>query len=123
MQRFLKPKYAGKISNPDAVGRAGSPQCGDVMEVYLKVDKKGVIKKIRFSTFGCGMAIAASDALCEMAEGKILDEAEKITSQDIVKFLGGDVPKLKIHCSVLGMETLKNAIKNYKEKKNERKNK
>ena len=59
------------------------------MELYLKVDKKGVIKKVRFNTFGCGMAIAASDALCELAEGKTLKEAEKITSKDIVKFLGG----------------------------------
>ena len=116
MQRFLKPKYAGKIANPDAVGTAGNPQCGDVMEVYLKV-KNGVIQKIRFNTFGCGMAIAASDALCEMAEGKTLDEAEKITSQDIVKHLGGEVPPIKIHCSILGMETLRKAIKNYKEKK------
>lgn len=123
MQRFLKPKYAGKIANPDAVGREGNESCGDVMEVYLKIDKKGIIKKARFSTFGCGMAIAASDALCEMAEGKSLEEAEKITSQDIVKHLGGEVPPIKVHCSVLGMETLKNAIKNYKEKKNERKNK
>ena len=116
MNRFLKPKYAGKIKNPDAVGRAGNPMCGDLMEVYLKVDK-GVIKKIKFNTFGCGMAIAASDALCELAEGKTVDEAEKITSKDIMKLLGGKIPPIKVHCSILGMETLKNAIKNYKENK------
>ncbi len=118
-----KKDYSGKVHNLEVenthsfVSEAFTlHNCGDVMEVYLKV-KNGIIQKIRFNTFGCGMAIAASDALCEMAEGKTLEEAEKITSQDIVKHLGGEVPAIKIHCSVLGMETLRKAIKNYKEKK------
>ncbi len=118
-----KKDYSGKVHNLEVenthsfVSEAFTlHNCGDVMEVYLKV-KNGVIQKIRFNTFGCGMAIAASDALCEMAEGKSLEEAEKITSQDIVKHLGGEVPPIKVHCSILGMETLRKAIKNYKEKK------
>jgi len=118
MKRFLKPKYAGKIKDPDAVGEVGNPNCGDLLKIYLKVDKKGVIKKIRFNTFGCGMAIAASDAMCELVEGKTIDEALKIKSKDILDLMGGkDVPVLKVHCSVLGESALKEAIKNYKNKK------
>ena len=117
MKRFLNPKYAGKIKDPDAVGEVGNPACGDTMRIYLKVDKKNIIKKIRFNTFGCGMAIAASDAMCELVEGKTIDEALKIKSKDILDLMGGkEVPPLKVHCSVLGESALREAIKNYKNK-------
>ena len=120
-----KIDYSGKVHNLEVenthsfVSEAFTlHNCGDLMRIYLKVDKKGVIKKIRFNTFGCGMAIAASDAMCELVEGKTIDEALKIKSKDILDLMGGrDVPVLKVHCSVLGESALKEAIKNYKNKK------
>lgn len=102
-----------EIKDADAVGQAGNPRCGDVMKVYLKI-KKDKIKDASFQTFGCPAAIAASDAMCELAKGKTLAAAKKITSKDIVKKLGGEMPPIKLHCSVLGMQTLKKAIESYK---------
>jgi len=120
MRRFKKPKFARKMKNPDIVGNAGSPQCGDTMRVYLKIskNKKGeaAIKDISFQTFGCVAAIASSDAMCELVKGKTIDESLKITRNDIVKKLKG-LPSIKIHCSILGEDALQNAIKNYRKKK------
>jgi len=117
IKRFKNPKFAGEIKNPDAIGQVGNLKCGDVMKIYLKVDEKNKkLKKIKFKTYGCIAAIAASDAMCELAKGKTLKQAEKIKYNDIIKKMGGDVPKIKIHCSVLGTEALREAIKNYNEK-------
>lgn len=113
-EHFKKPKFAGELKNPDAVGEEGNIKCGDVMRIYLKVEDNR-IKDIRFKTYGCIAAIAASDSLCELAKGKTLEEAEKITYDDITKHLEY-LPAVKIHCSVLGIDALKNAIKNYREK-------
>jgi len=113
LDRFRNPKHMKEIKDADAVGQAGNPRCGDVMKVYLKI-KGDKITEASFQTFGCPAAIAASDAMCELAKGKTLAEAEKITSKDIVKTLGGEMPPIKLHCSVLGMQTLKKAIENYK---------
>ena len=121
LRHFNKPKYVGEIKNPDGVAEVGNPMCGDLLKLFIKV-KNNKITKVRFKTFGCIAAIAASDVVCKLAEGKTLDKAERITSKDIVNYLG-ELPLIKIHCSVLGMEALKNAIKNYREKTNERKNK
>jgi len=113
--RFKNPKFAGEIKNPDAVGRVGNMKCGDVMEIFLKVDDKTrKIKNIKFKTYGCIAAIAASDAMCELAKGRTLEQAKKITYKEIIKKMGGDVPKIKVHCSVLGTRALKAAIENYK---------
>jgi len=112
---FRKPKFSGEIKNPDAVGEEGNIKCGDVMKIYLKVNK-GVIKDIKFQTYGCVAAIASSDALCKLAKGKTLDQALKLSHKDIIKELGGELPLIKHHCSVLGIQALKKAIKNYKEK-------
>jgi len=113
MKHFLKPKYAGKIKNPDAVGRINNDMCGDLMEVYLKIDKKkNRIKDIKFQTMGCAAAIASSDVLCELAKGKTLEEAKKINNKMIVKKLHG-LPSIKLHCSVLGEKTLRKAIEDY----------
>ena len=117
MKRFLKPKNFGKIKNPDGTGSMGNQKCGDIMEVSFKLDKKKKIKEIKFQTWGCGAAIAASDALCEISKGKSLTEAKKITNKDIIKSLGG-LPEVKLHCSVLGAGALHKAIKNYEENKN-----
>ena len=117
MERFTKPKFAGEIEDADAVGEVGNVKCGDIMRVYIKV-KDDRIDDIKFKTYGCVTAIGASDFLCEIAKGKTLKEAEKITSKDIVEQMG-DVPLIKIHCSVLAQDALKKAIENYRKKKKE----
>lgn len=114
LERFQKPKFAGEIENPDAVGEVGNIKCGDIMRVYLKI-KDNKIEDIKFKTYGCVAAIASSDVLCEIAKGKKLDEALKITSRDVVKKLG-EVPAIKLHCSILAQDALKKAIEDYKKK-------
>ena len=123
MKHFLKPKNAGIIKNADAIGKLENNACGDIMEVYLKIEKKKVsgkekeiIKNIKFRTLGCPAAIATSDVLCDLAKGESLEEAEKISNLDIVKKLGG-LPVIKLHCSVIGSKTLRDAINKYREKK------
>ncbi len=115
IDRFQDPEYTGEIEDPDATGKAGNPQCGDVLKVSLKIEN-GIIKKARFKTYGCIAAIASSDELCEMLEGKTIEEAEKITGKDISQELG-ELPPVKHHCSILGTEALQNALENYKKEK------
>jgi len=114
MCRFKDPIYAGEIENADAVGEVGNVKCGDIMRVSVKI-KDNKIEDIKFKTYGCVAAIASSDYLCELAKGKTLDEAEKITSQDVVEQMG-EVPGVKVHCSVLAQDALKEAIKEYRKK-------
>ena len=123
MQLFKNPKHVGEIKNADGVASEGNPICGDVMKVFIKIgrNKRGeeIIKDIRYQTFGCVAAIASSEALCNLAKGKTLKEALKITSKDIADYLG-KLPPIKFHCSVLGMATLHEAIKNYLKKKGQK---
>ncbi len=114
MKHFLKPKFSGKIKNPDAVGIIRNDYCGDIMKIYLKVEQ-GKIKDIKFQTMGCGAAIASSDVLCELAKGKTLKQAKKIDKKQIIKKLQG-LPSIKMHCSVLGEKTLHKAIDEYEQK-------
>lgn len=114
MKHFLNPKHFGEIKNATVIGKAGNPVCGDVMYVYLVI-KNNKITKASFRTLGCVAAIAASDALCDLIIGKTIKEAEKISSKDIIKHLG-TLPPVKVHCSVLGTEALRDALKKYKEK-------
>ncbi|MFH1209410.1 MAG: iron-sulfur cluster assembly scaffold protein [archaeon] len=115
MEHFMHPKNVGEIKKADGIGEVGNTRCGDKMRVYIKI-KNNKIVKATFKTFGCASAIASSDALCELAKGKTIEDAKKITNKDIIDFLGGEMPAVKIHCSVLGMQALRDAIKNYEEK-------
>jgi len=120
MDHFKNPRNQGELKNPNGVGEVGNPVCGDMMKIYIKVgkNKKGqeVIKDIKFQTLGCGAAIASSSMLTELAKGKTITEALKITREQIAKRLGG-MPKEKIHCSVLAAAGLKKAVANYRGEK------
>ena len=106
------------MKDANGVGEVGNVACGDVMYLEMKVDEKTKkIKDIGFKTFGCPAAVASSDVVCSLAKGKTIEQAKKIKRQDIVKKLKG-MPKIKVHCSVLGIEALKKAIENYEERKN-----
>jgi len=121
LKRFTNPKNFGEIKDPDGVGQVGNPQCGDIMKIYFKV-KDDKIKDIKFQTFGCVSAIAASDALCSIAKGRTIKEAKKITNKEIIDKLKG-LPSIKVHCSVLGAEGLMKAIDNYEAKPKSNKSK
>jgi len=114
MKQFLQPKNFGEIKDADAVGKVGNPVCGDIMWMYLKVNKKTKkIKKVKFKTFGCAAAIASTSMLAQIAKGKTIEEAEKLTVKDVKDALQ-DLPQIKIHCSMMAIQSLKKAIKQYK---------
>lgn len=116
LKHFQKPHNYGRMKNPDGVGKVGNIVCGDVMWLYIRVDKnkKGeeIIKDIKFETFGCVAAIATSSVITDIAKGKTLKEAIKTNKKEIVNSLGG-LPPIKIHCSVLAVDALTEAIYNY----------
>ena len=115
MDHFRNPRNVGEIEDADGIGEVGNPLCGDIMTIYLKVANE-CIEDIKFQTFGCGSAIAVSSMLTEIAKGKSIEEAKKITNKDVAKALEG-LPKNKLHCSNLGADALQMAIKNYENKK------
>ncbi len=116
MKHFTNPKNVGVIENADGVGEVGNVVCGDMMRIYIKVgeNEKGekVIEDIKFKTFGCVAAIASSSMLTELVKGKTLEEAMKITKEHILKALGG-LPPVKVHCSLLAIDALREAIYDY----------
>ena len=111
MEHFTNPRNVGEIENPDGVGKVGSPVCGDIMQIQIRVED-GRIADIKFKTFGCGAAIASSSIATEMVKGKTIEEARELTKAKIVEALGG-LPAPKVHCSVLAEEALAKALEDY----------
>jgi len=114
MEHFANPRNVGEIKDADGIGKVGNPVCGDLMWIYIKV-KDDRLEDVKFKTFGCGAAIATSSMITEMAKGKTLEEALKITRSDVAEELGG-LPPIKMHCSNLAADGLHAAIKDYLEK-------
>jgi nitrogen fixation NifU-like protein len=115
LDHFRNPRNVGEIENADGIGTVGNPVCGDLMSVYIKV-KDDKLEDVKFKTFGCGAAIATSSMITELAKGKTLEEAMKITRKDVADALGG-LPPVKMHCSNLAADALHEAIKDYLKKK------
>ncbi|OIP88445.1 MAG: Fe-S cluster assembly scaffold protein NifU [Syntrophaceae bacterium CG2_30_49_12] len=115
MDHFKNPRNVGKMEDADGIGEVGNPICGDMMTIYIKV-KDDRIDDIKFLTFGCAAAIAVSSMLTEMARGKTLAEAKKITNKSVAEALEG-LPKNKLHCSNLGADALHLAVKDYEDRK------
>ncbi|UDG80326.1 Fe-S cluster assembly scaffold IscU [Candidatus Annandia pinicola] len=118
IDHYENPRNVGSLDNNDpnvGSGLVGSPSCGDVMKLQIKVNNKNIIKDAKFKTYGCGSAIASSSFVTELIKGKSLKEAENIKNIYIVKEL--DLPPVKIHCSILAESAIKAAIKDYKKKK------
>lgn len=111
MEHFKNPRNVGEIEDPDGIGHVGNPVCGDIMELYIKVNGNTIIDA-KFKTFGCGAAIATSSMVTEMVIGKTVEEALEISNRAVAEALGG-LPPIKMHCSVLAEEALKSAIEDY----------
>jgi len=116
MEAFKNPQNVGEIENPDGFGKVGNASCGDIMQITLKIEND-IIVDAKFKTFGCAAAVATSSTATQMVIGMTVDEAEKLTNAKVVECLEG-LPPQKIHCSVLAEEAIKEAIKDYRSKKN-----
>lgn len=114
MDHFMNPRNVGEVKDADGIGEVGNPRCGDIMRIYIKV-KENRITDIKFLTFGCGAAVATSSMITELVKGKTLEEALKITNQDVADSLDG-LPPIKMHCSNLAEQALKAAIEDYRKK-------
>lgn len=115
MDHFMNPRNVGVIENPDGVGKEGNPVCGDLMEIFIKVEDDRIVD-IKFRTFGCGAAIATSSMATEMVKGKTIEEAMEITNKAVAEALDG-LPPIKMHCSNLAADAIHAAIEDYLEKK------
>ncbi len=117
LDHFQNPRNVGELQNPSGVGTVGNAKCGDIMQMFIKVNDAEVIEDVSFKTFGCGAAIATSSMATEMIKGKTIEEALALTNAAVVEALEG-LPPQKIHCSVLAEEAVKAAIEDYRNKKN-----
>ena len=111
MNHFLNPRNVGVIEDADGVGEVGNAKCGDIMKIYLKIED-GIVKDVKFETFGCGSAIASSSMATEMIKGKPLEEVKELTNKAVTEALDG-LPAHKLHCSVLAEEAIQNALEDY----------
>ena len=112
MDHFTNPRNVGKIDDANGVGEVGNARCGDIMKIYLKVNDDGIIEDVKFSTFGCASAIASSSMATCLIKGKHISEAVELSNKAVVEALDG-LPAIKIHCSVLAEEAIKEAVKDY----------
>ncbi len=115
MEHFTNPQNVGKIENADGVGEVGNARCGDIMKIYLKVNDEGIIEDVKFNTFGCASAIASSSMATCLIKGKHINDAVELSNKAVVEALDG-LPAVKIHCSVLAEEAIKDAVKDYYER-------
>lgn len=115
MKLFEHPKNTGEIRGASGIGTVGNAACGDIMKIYLKIDENEVITDAKFKTFGCAAAIVSSDVAIDLIKGKTVDEALKVTNQDVLNVLG-EMPSNKIHCSVLAQEAIEEAVKDYRKR-------
>ena len=117
IEHFTNPRNVGIIENPSGYGKVGSPACGDIMEIFLKIENE-IITDVKFRTFGCASAVASSSVSTELIKGKTVGEALRFTNKSVIDELGG-LPPVKIHCSVLAEEAIKLALADYLSKKNQ----
>lgn len=115
MDHFSNPRNMGELSNPSGVGTVGNAQCGDIMRVYLDIDDAGIVRDVKFKTFGCAAAVATSSMATELVKGKTVQEALKVTNQAVCEALDG-LPPVKVHCSLLAEEAIHAALWDYAEK-------
>ncbi len=116
MDHFTNPRNVGEIADASGVGTVGNAKCGDIMRIYLKIET-GIIEDVKFKTFGCGAAIATSSMATEMVKGKSIEEAMKLTNKAVAEALDG-LPPVKMHCSLLAEQALKEALEDYFKKNN-----
>ena len=114
MDHFTHPRNMGEVKDANGVGTVGNAKCGDIMQMFIRVNDDGIIEDVGFKTFGCGAAIATSSMATELIKGKSVDDALKLTNSAVVEALEG-LPPVKLHCSVLAEEAVKAAVDNYKE--------
>ncbi|MDE7197476.1 MAG: Fe-S cluster assembly scaffold protein NifU [Lachnospiraceae bacterium] len=116
MDHFNNPRNVGEIENPSGVGTVGNAKCGDIMRMYFDIDEQGVIRDVKFKTFGCGAAVATSSMATELVKGKTVQEALSVTNKAVMEALDG-LPPVKVHCSLLAEEAIHAALWDYAQKK------
>ena len=117
MDHFNNPRNVGEIENASGVGTVGNAKCGDIMRMYFDIDEQGVIRDVKFKTFGCGAAVATSSMATELVKGKTVQEALKVTNKAVMEALDG-LPPVKVHCSLLAEEAIHAALWDYAQKNN-----
>ena len=117
MDHFNNPRNVGEIENPSGVGTVGNAKCGDIMRIYLDIDGDGVIRDVKFKTFGCGAAVATSSMATELVKGKNVQQALEVTNKAVMDALDG-LPAVKVHCSLLAEEAIHAALWDYAQKNN-----